>query len=742
MRRVKRILRILISNNLLRLKTGLLFCAVLVFMALPAYAGINKWTSNGPEGSSVSLLAISPNYATDATVFAVVPYARLYKSTNGGQSWTRTEAKEVVYTFCVAISPNYATDAAILAGTPSGVYKSTDGGQNWVPFGLNNSYVSTIAISPNWGANYKTAFVGSWDYDQNGFPQGHLYTRSTNGAWIERSIDRTIGGVKSFAVSPNYATDATVFSIIDGGLYKSTDRGVNWTEVSNGLPEYGFETIVFSPNYATDATVFAGGTQYGLYKSTDGGVNWTEIYGSVNTIAISPNYATDATVFAGTYLGIYKSTDGGLNWVEMNNGISCSVSPIAISPNYVSDSTIFAGVTGVNGYVYKSTDGGQSLIPIYGPITDLQSMAISPDYANDNTVFVGAWSFIYKSIDKGQSWTQIYGPAYRHFYSIAISPNYANDSTVFAGSGGSTDCVYKSTDGGQSWTQVIDSPGNGVSSIAISPNYANDSTVFATAGYGFYQSTDGGQSWTQITNGVSGSLSISPNYTNDFTIFAGAYEGVYKSTDGGQSWMRIFSHKYTNFQSIAISPNYASDSTIFAGTTYSGPIRSGVYKSTDGGQSWTQMNNGLPDTPTESVVAISPNYSADATVFTGIYGGLFTYTINEITPIFRCNFVPDTTAIQRGETLGFQATVANNTSVDRTAFVASKVRKPGEYGAMTGFIIGPYSHLFEPYQSKFWHMSHTIPLTAPLGTYTYHGYVGNYGEGNYAECTFDFEVVE
>jgi hypothetical protein len=142
------------------------------------------------------------------------------------------------------------------------------------------------------------------------------------------------------------------------------------------------------------------------------------------------------------------------------------------------------------------------------------------------------------------------------------------------------------------------------------------------------------------------------------------------------------------------------------------------------------------------VVAISPDYLADATVFAGTYGGVFSYIINETTPAFRCSLVPDANTIQRGETLGFQATVTNNTSIGRTAFIASKVRKPGEYGEMTSFIVGPNNHFFEPYQSKFWHKSHTIPLTAPLGIYTYHGYVGNYGEGNYTECTFDFEVVQ
>jgi hypothetical protein len=108
--------------------------------------------------------------------------------------------------------------------------------------------------------------------------------------------------------------------------------------------------------------------------------------------------------------------------------------------------------------------------------------------------------------------------------------------------------------------------------------------------------------------------------------------------------------------------------------------------------------------------------------------------------IYGCSLIPDAATIPRGGTLGFQGTVTNNIDVSGSVLLASKVTKSN--GTKTGFIIGPYSHFFEPYQSKSWHKSHTIPLNAPLGTYTYHGYVGNYGAGIYDECWFKFIVTE
>jgi len=107
-----------------------------------------------------------------------------------------------------------------------------------------------------------------------------------------------------------------------------------------------------------------------------------------------------------------------------------------------------------------------------------------------------------------------------------------------------------------------------------------------------------------------------------------------------------------------------------------------------------------------------------------------------------CNLVPDATIIPRGGTLGFQGTVANYTDKSATVLFATKVTLPsGNKYPPSGYLIGPLSISFVPYQSKSGHKSLDIPITAPLGTYTYHGYVGNYGAGLYHECQFEFTVT-
>ena len=108
-----------------------------------------------------------------------------------------------------------------------------------------------------------------------------------------------------------------------------------------------------------------------------------------------------------------------------------------------------------------------------------------------------------------------------------------------------------------------------------------------------------------------------------------------------------------------------------------------------------------------------------------------------------CNLVPDATTIPRGGTLGLQATGTNNTNATGSLLFATKVTLPNRnLYPFSGYLFGPVSFSLGPYQSKSKHLSQAIPTNAPLGTYTYHGYLGNYGVGIYDECTFTFTVTQ
>ena len=116
--------------------------------------------------------------------------------------------------------------------------------------------------------------------------------------------------------------------------------------------------------------------------------------------------------------------------------------------------------------------------------------------------------------------------------------------------------------------------------------------------------------------------------------------------------------------------------------------------------------------------------------------------ISYLYPLVECNLVPDATEIPRGGTLGIQMSATNNTVQSQTFLFATFVTTPGgnRYPA-SGWLFGPISVTLSSNASRSGHKSYNIPIGAPLGTYIYHGYVGNYGVGIYDECTFNFTVT-
>jgi streptogramin lyase/photosystem II stability/assembly factor-like uncharacterized protein len=334
----------------LRLKTAVLAIAVFLFAALPAWAGINTWTTNGPN-ADILALAISPADSTDQTIFAGTASGGVYKSTDGGASWTAVNSGlSNLDVQTLAISPAYSTDQTIFAGTAyyGGVYKSTDGGASWtaVNSGLSNLDVQTLAISPAYSTD-QTIFAGT--------NSAGVFV-STNGGATWTAVNSGLPPflcVSALAISPAYSSDQTIFAgnLASNGIFKSTDGGTSWTTVN----PYEDLSLAISPAYSTDQTIFVGTVGSGILKSTDGGASWTAagLSGNIRAIVISPTYSIDQTLFAGDGSGVYKSTNGGASWTAVNSGLTnTDVYALAISPTYNADQTIFAGTYGGGVYSY------------------------------------------------------------------------------------------------------------------------------------------------------------------------------------------------------------------------------------------------------------------------------------------------------------------------------------------------------------------------------------------------------
>lgn len=595
-------------------------------------AGDNIWTytSDGLSGGSVYHIAISPNFADDKTIFI-----------NAGDKY-------------------YSTNPVHQEGH-NGIFRSTDGGESWSwVFNKIPAEIRSIVISPDYALD-KTVFAIAWMI--SGTVEGCILMKSINGGqdweYIADLHGQSFGGSGIIALSPNFLNDQTLFvSVASGDFLKSTDGGNSYTVLNEDNSNLDSPSVMaISPNYSDDQMLFTlqwktdynVGSRYYFYKSADGGQTWirslidtTGIWNFYpSSIAISPNFSMDSTIFVGTYkFGLYKSTDGGKLWCPVNTGLpdNAYVKTIETSPNFKSDQTVFL-VEMNTGSVFKSTNGGDSWqylnLPEIHPFLAINAeniraitrttcvfdFKISPNYVNDHTFYLGTLDGIFISDDDGATWNLVVeGISSVKINKLVVSPFYSTDSTIFAG----TDFgLFKSANGGRFWRFF--GLGAEINGIEFSPNFKIDNTAFAATTEYFLKSTDAGESWNLLSEKKLSKFVISPDYVNDNTFFGYLYDvSMYKSTDGGFSWNQI-NNGLTNLMlwSLAISPNYKIDRTLFAGAyiEYTGannPPLEPLFVTRDGGNTWTAQNF-LGYWPKEIAdIEFSPSYSEDNTIFFGI----------------------------------------------------------------------------------------------------------------------------
>jgi photosystem II stability/assembly factor-like uncharacterized protein len=222
--------------------------------------------------------------------------------------------------------------------------------------------------------------------------------------------------IYALAPSPAYPTDGLCFAASGVGLLVSHDGGLSFSDayaslaLTSMLPS---PAVAVSPQFASDRTVFAG-VHGAVMRSLDGGATWA--YSELRTpapvvtcLAVSPAYEQDGIVFAGSLEdGVFRSADRGGRWASWNFGlIDLGVMCLALSPSYAEDETL---VVGTETGIFRSTNGGRAWRELGLP-TDLApvlSVAFSPDYARDGILVAGTESNgLWISKDRGRSWETV-----------------------------------------------------------------------------------------------------------------------------------------------------------------------------------------------------------------------------------------------------------------------------------------------------------------------------------------------
>jgi subtilisin family serine protease len=268
----------------------------------------------------------------------------------------------------LAVAPANCT--TLYAATDAGLYKSTDGGASWTSTGLNSllaarsldatapsfakagdealsaTLVSAVTTDP---ANSQVVYATTW---------GSGIYKSTDGGASWTPVNAGLGDLWLYAIVADPSSGQVLYAGANsGGVFKSTDGGGSWFAANNGLANLNLRSLAVDP--ANSQLLYAG-TQGGVYKSADGGGWWaaTGALGAGDPWAIAVDSTNSQTLYAGLGgSGVYKSTNGGGVWFAVNNGLgSWDLRALILDPS--APQTLYAGTNGAG--VYTSTNGGNT----------------------------------------------------------------------------------------------------------------------------------------------------------------------------------------------------------------------------------------------------------------------------------------------------------------------------------------------------------------------------------------------
>ncbi|MCB2197864.1 T9SS type A sorting domain-containing protein [bacterium] len=494
----------------------------------------------------------------------------VYKSTNGGASWTRSSSGLPVSGFsriAIAVAPsNSQRIYALYVNNSSGffgMYRSDNGGANWTitanspnllgyeadgsDGGGQGWYDLTLAVDPS---NADVVFVGGinlWKSTDQGI------------SWDIKAhwLGDLFGYDADYMHADQHALEyrgQTLFAGNDGGIYMSPDNGENWTDISYDLAiSQAYRVGIYAGGEEVDWLL--NGYQDNGTKLKQGDV-WTPVLGGDGMECaidpLNPNY-----MYGEIYYGnMSRSTNGGDSWVSANSGVfddGAWVTPFVIDPT---SGTLFKGTR----RIYRSQNHAGSWTDMSGQISGstFRAMAISP---SDPTVLYAANASeqIMVSTNSGSNWTIHQGPMNRDITYMAVHP--INPDVVYATVGQYYDNqkVFVSFNQGEDWTNLSEGlPNLPVNCILVHP--VDPQHLYIGTDVGAFFSPDGGESWQDFSTGL-------PNVIITELELHQPSNTIVAATFGRGTWMTPAEEAQGEPNIVLISPNGGED--LVAGSTVS-----------------------------------------------------------------------------------------------------------------------------------------------------------------------------
>ncbi|MFH0761615.1 MAG: T9SS type A sorting domain-containing protein [Bacteroidota bacterium] len=435
----------------------------------------------------------------------------IYKSTNAGFSFTQSTTglpdTGVGRTEMAVTRANANVVYAIMSNSDSGmkgIYKSSDAGVTWTPKATEET-INIFSYAMDGSGDTGIAWYAiALAIDQQN--EDIVYSGSVN-HWISQDGGVTWsmaahwygGGGKPYVHADIHNLSVNPLNNIcysgnDGGLYKTADKGVTWTDLSAGLSILQIYRMAVS--VSNPEIIIEGSQDNGTYMLNDG--QWNSIYGGDGMeCAVDP--VNPQILYATTQNGnLLKSTNGGHGWTSIKpEDKGAWITPFQISG--LNRNVMVAGYTCVN----LTTTYGVSWRKISGTLAGgsyLNEIAIAP--SDNNYIYTSSGSSIWGTKDLGENWNDLSnGLPGLYIEGIFVAPS--EPEKVWVTLSGYTDGskVFYSDNAGGSWTSYSEGlPNVPVNCMVI--NKLSNYAMYAGTDLGVYYRNPSMDEWIPFDDGL------------------------------------------------------------------------------------------------------------------------------------------------------------------------------------------------------------------------------------------------
>ena len=449
----------------------------------------------------------------------------LLKTTNGGENWQRVN------------TPGYAgnlwwidflNEKYGFVAADGKVLRTTDGGENWeiIQAGDSQPLYSVDVID--------SLHIAAAGYGGTSYRGKNMYSSDGGYTWVN-------GGPLTFeAVNCiKYINHDTGYVILNEvGIWKTTNRGENWTTIGN-IGEWELQLLQkenIGYNVGSRLSINKAEGNFDVWKRLIINDNFSDVF----FINEQKGFAISSYEFAAPYItsyGLYETMDGGISWAKVPGA------PDGFDLLFIDSLTGFIG----GDKIYKTIDGGISwYVPNGG-----NGGASKIFFINNGMGWAIHSNVIYKTTDEGDNWfEQFSAPLSVGFYSI-----YFVDSLY--GWTANADRPFKTTDGGTNWIQQTNLDLWNSDDIYFANQYTGWMAIYSSINPSLFKTTDGGITWLPQPE-VVGARKFN-FFPDSIHWIINGFDRRYITNNGGNSWTEITSDvpDLNNFNALTNNIGYA-----------------------------------------------------------------------------------------------------------------------------------------------------------------------------------------